>query len=183
MHIKKNLGTALLLLLGSLSMTFCANPTEKKEEKATEIIEEVAVATPQSDDLTFVGENGEPVTLSSLKGKVVFINFWATWCPPCIQEMPSIDQLKSKFKGNENIVFLMVDVDNEIEKSSAFMKDNKYNLPVFVTTDDIPPAYLGNAIPTTVLLDKEGKIASRMEGSRDYDSPEMVKALNDLIAK
>lgn len=77
----------------------------------------------------------------------------------------------------------MVDVDNKIEKSTAFMKKNKYDLSVYVPAGNIPPNYLGSAIPTTVILDKSGDIIARIEGGRDYTSPEIIKALNELIGR
>ena len=65
----------------------------------------------------FKDETGNITDLSDLKGKVVFINFWATWCPPCIAEMPSINKLQEKFKDNEDFLVLMVDADNQPDKS------------------------------------------------------------------
>lgn len=181
MKITKTIGTACLLVLGSLSFTFCNNPTPKENTDAIVVSDSAATEVVATNELTFLSEQGTPITISSLKGKAVFINFWATWCGPCIQEMPSINRLKEAFKGNDDIVFLMVDVDNEIASSSAFMKEKGYDLPVFVTVDDIPSTYLGNAIPTTVLLNKNGEIVTRMEGSRDYDTPEMIAMLKELI--
>ena len=131
--------------------------------------------------VTFLDGGGKPVTLESLKGKVIFINFWATWCPPCIQEMPSIDRLKQTFKNRSDLVFLMVDVDGQYEASKAFMDENDYDLPVYTPQSEIPTAFLGNAIPTTVILDKQGMLVVRAEGGRDYMEPATVKALNDLL--
>ncbi|MGV3761377.1 TlpA family protein disulfide reductase [Parapedobacter sp.] len=139
------------------------------------------VETPPASDISFKGEDGKTVSISALKGKVIFINFWATWCPPCIHEMPSINELKQSFNENDDIVFLMVDVDNKIEKSSAFMQENNYDLPVYVPVSDIPSDYLGGAIPTTVILDKRGEMVGRMEGGRDYSDPQLVSAINELV--
>ena len=136
---------------------------------------------PPASGIRFKNEEGKTVSLNALKGKVVFINFWATWCPPCIHEMPSIDELKKKFKGNDDIVFLMVDVDNKLEESAAFMRENDYDLPVYVPAGNIPSDYLGGAIPTTVILDKRGDMIARIEGGRDYTDPEIIKALNELV--
>lgn len=173
-----------LCIATTISLISCGN-TDKKESRTDnvnaatkEVVEngQVAVA-----DISFKNENGKTISLRSLKGKVVFINFWATWCGPCIHEMPSINNLKQLYKGNKTIEFLMVDVDNKMAKSSAFMLQNKYDLPVFVPTGNIPSEYLGNSIPTTVILDKSGDIIARIEGGRDYMSPEIITALNELI--
>ncbi|OJV13241.1 MAG: thioredoxin [Dyadobacter sp. 50-39] len=123
--------------------------------------------------------DGKTVDLASLKGKVVFMNFWATWCPPCIAEMPSINALYGKFKDNENVVFLMVDVDGNYQKSNSFMKKHHYDLQVVSPAGEIPPVFMQGAVPTTVILDKEGKMVYRQEGAADYNSSELV----DMISK
>lgn len=125
--------------------------------------------------------DGKTVDLTSLKGKVIFINFWATWCPPCIAEMPSINALYGKFRDNENVVFLMVDVDGNYQKSDRFMKKHHYALEVVSSTSEIPPVFMQGAVPTTVILDKEGKMVYRQEGVADYNSPELVDMIHQLI--
>ncbi len=134
------------------------------------------------EDVVFMDGEGKKVSIKDLQGKVVFINFWATWCPPCINEMPSINTLKSKFESSKDIVFLMVDVDAKYEKSNAFMKDNNYNLPVYIPASQIPSTFLGSAIPTTVILNKKGELSQRLEGGRDYASQEIEDYLKELIA-
>ncbi|PRD47770.1 TlpA family protein disulfide reductase [Sphingobacterium haloxyli] len=129
----------------------------------------------------FKDGKGEVVSVNDLKGKVVFINFWAPWCPPCIEEMPGLNSLKNKFNGNEKIVFLMVDVDNNREKAQAFMDEHDLQLPVYTPHGEIPSLYLSRGIPTTIILDKKGEIVSRIEGGRDYTQPRFEKALKELI--
>jgi len=124
--------------------------------------------------------DGKTVDLASLKGKVIFINFWATWCPPCIAEMPSINALYGKFKDNKNVVFLMVDVDGNYQKSDSFMKKHHYDLEVISPAGEIPPVFMQGAVPTTVILDKEGKMVYRQEGAADYNSPELVDMISQL---
>ena len=134
-------------------------------------------------DVLFKDGAGKTLSLSSLNGKVVFINFWATWCPPCRAEMPSINSLYDKFKDNSNVVFLMVDVDGKYEKSYRFIKENGYGFPLYVPAGNIPSSFLGNSIPTTVILNKKGKIAMREEGAADYNSPKIEKFINSLLNK
>lgn len=175
-----------LFIMATISLVACGNTDNSKESKAesgdvvTEEVQEVAeVETAPANDLSFKDKNGDVVSLSSLKGKVVFINFWATWCPPCIHELPSINELRKTFK--DDIEFVMVDVDNKIEQATAFMEENKYDLPVYTPASNIPSDYLGGAIPTTVILDKNGKMVSRIEGGRDYSAPEIVQGLTQLV--
>jgi thiol-disulfide isomerase/thioredoxin len=131
-------------------------------------------------DLNFVNEKGQSLSLSSLKGKVVVINFWATWCPPCIAEMPSVNQLYIQLKPDTNIVILPVDADNNFGKSVPFMAKNQYVLPVYNTAGQIPAALFGGSLPTTVIIDESGKVVFRHEGAADYTNKEFVKYLKDL---
>ena len=131
-------------------------------------------------DVTFRDSDGKTISLSSLKGKVVFINFWATWCPPCLAELPSINTLHKKLSNNPNIVFLIVDADNQLNKSVPFIKKHDYTLPVFETVTDIPSAMLGGSIPTTVVINKQGLIVFKHEGVADYSGDEFTGYLQKL---
>ncbi len=184
---KRTMLTYILVTMTGFCFAACNNngkheQVEQMQSASTAIAQDNDSLPEQAgNDVLFKDKDGKTISLNSLKGKVVFINFWATWCPPCIHEMPSIDKLKKSFKDNDNIAFLMVDVDNKIKKSTAFMEKKKYDLPVYVPAGNIPPDYLGGSIPTTVILDKKGNLVARIEGGRDYSSPEIIKALNELI--
>lgn len=174
----------LLITVGGIGFSGCTIATQNtNKDQAASTIQVEPSSLPQyaSEDVQFIDSQGKTVSLSDLKGKVVFLNFWATWCPPCIAEMPSINKLKQSFKDQDDIVFLLVDVDNNLKKSTEFMRKKNYDLPVYVPAGAIPSAYLEGAIPTTVILDKKGEIIARIEGGRDYSSPGMLKALNQLI--
>lgn len=132
------------------------------------------------EGVLFRNEKGEVVNLSELRGKVVFINFWATWCPPCVAEMPSINNLKERFKNNTYVVILMVDADNNPEKSQKFMKRKNYNLEVFTPASPIPEDLFGTSLPTTVLLNKKGQIVFRHEGGADYANKEFQDYVEKL---
>ncbi|WP_156167606.1 MULTISPECIES: TlpA family protein disulfide reductase [Sphingobacterium] len=184
MNIRFN-GGVIFFGLAALSTSLffsCGNAGNKSETKVEKVEEATEVTAPTTQELSFKDKEGKVLQLSALKGKVVFINFWATWCPPCIHELPSIDQLRQSLKDNKDIVFLMVDVDGDMEKSSAFMAENKYDLPLYIAAGEIPAEFLGQSIPTTVILDKAGKIVERLEGSRDYGTPEIKKALQDIAS-
>lgn len=135
----------------------------------------------QTPDLKFKDENGKTVSLHSLKGKVVFINLWATWCPPCIHEMPSINELRKTFKDNKDLVFLMVDVDGNIKKSKEWMKKKKFDLPVHVPDSEIPRELFAGSIPTTIIVDKQNNIIGRQVGGADYSSKEVINLLTKLL--
>ena len=139
------------------------------------------ISQEEKSEVLFKDETGNVIELSDLKGKVVFINFWATWCPPCIAEMPSINKLQEKFKDNEDFIVLMVDADNQLDKSIKFMSKRNYNLKVFTPASQIPTELLGNALPTTVILDKKGKTVFKHEGGADYTNQEFIKFVEILL--
>ena len=145
--------------------------------------EPVQSGTASFDNLQFKDQKGNTISLADLKGKVIFINFWATWCPPCKAELPSINDLYNQYKDNPNMVFLMVDIDNKMEASSKYIQDNKMQLPISVAESPIPEALLGNAVPTTVVLDKTGAIAFRHEGMADYNSADFKGLIEKLLGK
>lgn len=137
--------------------------------------------TTSSDKASFITESGKTINTEDLKGKVVFINFWATWCGPCVAEMPSIQVLYNKFKDNSNVEFLIVEIDNNIEGANAFVAKQKLDLPIAFPISDIPKSWLENAIPTTVILGKDGKIAERKQGMYDYSGKGVQDFIQSLI--
>jgi thiol-disulfide isomerase/thioredoxin len=131
--------------------------------------------------LVFQDGSGKKTDLSQHTGKVIFINFWATWCPPCIAELPSINRLYESYKGNDKIMFLMVDVDSNHPQAQKFMDKKHFGLPVYIPAGPIPSNMLGNSIPCTIVLDKAGKMAFRHEGGAEYDSRKFKQAIQNLL--
>jgi len=140
-----------------------------------------ANTTSPTQDVKFMDSKGNNINLSDQKGKVVFINFWATWCPPCIAEMPTIDQLHEKYKDKSDIMFLMVDVDGKVDESTTFMKDKGFHLPVHIPASEMPKALFAGSMPTTVILDKSGNIAFHHVGGADYSNPKISEFIDELI--
>jgi len=170
---------AAFMIAGALFLSSCGSTGEKQPANETEKPDQSSAPV---QDISFTDANGKAVSLSSLKGKVVFINFWATWCPPCKAELPSINKLKQHYSKDDAIAFLFVDINEPVEKAKAFMDEHQYDLPVYVPNGPIPSEFLGQAIPTTVILDKSGKMVVHAEGSRDYGNPEIKRVLDSLVA-
>lgn len=122
--------------------------------------------------------DGTSVSFESFKGEVVFLNFWATWCPPCIAEMPDIQRLYDQQK--ENVQFVMISVDKEPEKAKAFIDRKEYTFPVFFLNGSLPKGYDIHSIPTTYVLDKEGQIQVENHGMAKYNSTAFNKLLHQL---
>ncbi len=135
---------------------------------------------PKDYEVVFHDMQNNPVDLSELKGKVIFINFWATWCPPCIAEMPSIQTLYDKYKGNNEVVFLIVSNDKP-EKIATFMKKNEYSFPVYTNQFKLPDIFSYTSIPTTFVISKSGKIVIHETGAADWASSSMFKIVDRLI--
>ncbi len=133
-----------------------------------------------STEIAFKDENGKVIKLSELKGKVAFINFWATWCPPCRAEMPSINKLSEGLKGNKNVVFLMVDVDSDYKKARKFMDNKNFALPVYIPASSIPESLLDGTIPTTLIFDKEGNLVVKHTGAGNFSSQKVKDYLTKL---
>lgn len=137
---------------------------------------------PANYTLNLIDQKGNKVSLKDLKGKVVFINFWATWCGPCIAEMPSIQKLHDKFKDNKDIVFVILEAEGNKTKATKFMENRKLNLPLYYPAGDFPAEFFRGSLPTTVILDKQGNIAHITEGMADYSGQDIVDFLNNVIA-
>lgn len=132
-------------------------------------------------EVIFRSQNGEVINIQKDTGTVYFINFWATWCPPCRAEMPSINALSSKIMNKKNVKFIMVDVDNKMDSSEKYMQKRGMNLEVYAAISSIPDVLFNGTLPTTVIIDSKGKIVFRHTGVANYDSVEMINFINMLI--
>lgn len=133
------------------------------------------------EDISFKDGAGNKINLSELKGKVVFVNFWATWCPPCRAEMPCINELYLKYSDNKDFVFVAVDADGNYNKAKKFVDKKKYKFPVYTTASDIPSQLFTGTLPTTVVIDKKGKLIFRHEGLANYCGSTFGSFLNSQL--
>jgi thiol-disulfide isomerase/thioredoxin len=113
---------------------------------------------------------GEVVELSAFKDKVIFINLWATWCPPCRAEMPSIQALYDKMKDKEEVVFIMLSTDQSEAKVKRFINKKKFDFPVYLAASTVPDVLRSPSIPTTFVIAKNGQIVSKKVGMAKYDT-------------
>ncbi|MEN8203043.1 MAG: TlpA disulfide reductase family protein [Bacteroidota bacterium] len=118
------------------------------------------------------------LNFSDLRGKVVFLNFWATWCPPCVAELPEIQRAYEKH-GDE-VAFVLV-TDQEAGVVEAFMNKHGYELPVFYLRSGLPEAFSHRSIPTTYIISKEGRIVSEKSGAVNWDSKATDKMFESLL--
>ena len=135
--------------------------------------------------LQFAGGDGELIRLEDFHGKVVLLNVWATWCPPCRKEMPSLDRLQAAL-GGPAFEVLALSIDHTgIETVKAFYRDiGLKHLRIYVDPSSQAMTALNVlGIPTTLLLDPEGRELARFTGAKEWDSPEILALLKEIIAK
>lgn len=130
--------------------------------------------------IRFKDVNGKLLDLGDLKGKVIFLNFWATWCPPCLAEMPAINKLYEKFKNDKDVVFILADADGNLVKSQKFMNRKEYQLPLYSVASEIPDVLFKGSLPTTVVFDKQGRISYNESGAADYADAKFIAFISKL---
>jgi thiol-disulfide isomerase/thioredoxin len=133
-------------------------------------------------DFTVKDLEGKKLAMADLKGKVIFLNLWATWCGPCRVEMPSIQNLYNSV-DKDKIVFVMLSLDEEKDRSkiAKFIRDKQFSFPVYQPASPLPKLLRINTIPTTFIIGPDGKVASKKTGMANYDTDEMREFLRGLL--
>ncbi|MGB8476889.1 MAG: TlpA disulfide reductase family protein [Candidatus Acidiferrum sp.] len=131
---------------------------------------------------------GKPAHLSDLRGKIVVLNFWATWCPPCIEETPGLNQLQ-KYIASRNGVVLGVAADGDQSVYEQFLRDHAVDFPTYrdpgTTNNHSPIAarYGTSMYPETYIIGRDGKIARKIIGFQEWDSPQMRAYFDSILGK
>lgn len=126
---------------------------------------------------------GKSENLSDLKGKVVVLNFWATWCPPCVEETPALNRLQ-KYIDSRNGMILGVSVDEDAAAYEKFLKDQAVVFPTYRDASKKSAADYGTTMyPETYVIDRHGKIARKIIGAQQWDSPEMLAYFDALLGQ
>ena len=141
------------------------------------------IKKPETFDYKFVvrDQRGTRVNFSEFKGKVIFLNLWATWCGPCRAEMPTIQSLYNQVKS-DSVVFVMLSVDDDgaEAKIARYIDNNKFTFPVYRPSGYLTEQLNVPGIPTTLIVSKEGKIVSKEVGATNFDTPHFRKFLEKL---
>jgi len=129
---------------------------------------------------SFISYDGEVVELDSYRGKTLFVNLWATWCPPCRAEMPHISELYKKVKDEDNIEFLMIALDKDFKKSKDYVSDKGYTFPILHAGRGLNSTLQSQSIPTTLVISPEGKVVFYHEGMSNFNTKEFEEFLLSL---
>src|SRR5690606_31689871 len=131
-------------------------------------------------DLT--GYNGASEgNLKEHRGKVVFLNVWGSWCPPCVGEMPSIQ--KSYEAKGEQVSFVLITMQDKQERIVPVLEKHNYSMQVYEANRLLPKALITNAFPTTFIINKKGEVVEKVTRSRNWNEEEVHKMLDKLLAE
>jgi peroxiredoxin len=136
----------------------------------------------RAPDFTFPGLDGKLVSLSDHRGKVVLVNIWATWCPPCVDEMPSMQKLYQKL-GGKDFEILAVSIDaGGSEVVNSFMQRYKLTFPALVDAEgSIKESYGANGVPESFIIDQQGLLVKKIVGPVDWSAPDVFLFFDNLI--
>jgi thiol-disulfide isomerase/thioredoxin len=174
-----------LVMLGILISVFTLACAEGRGDAAG-LVAKAGFQTPTtpltSTDFKLPGLDGDMVKLSDFRGSLVLLNFWATWCPPCKAEIPSLESLYGRLKS-KGLKVLSVDLGEEKSTVQDFVTKNKMETTVLLDTKaEVGIAYGTQSIPVTYIIARDGSILGRTIGSRDWTSSEVSTLLENLLA-
>lgn len=171
--MKWKLITAALLLF---VLSACSN-NQNKENTTIENSGQVtatdnnAAATSALPSFSIKDINDKVVNLQSLKGKKLFVNLWASWCPPCKREMPSIEKL-SQSVDNGKVQFLLISLDDKFELAKNYVSSKGLKLPIYYPVENPPALFDVQGIPATFIFNENGELLKRIDGSENYNTNE-----------
>lgn len=180
----KGLGLILACVLAGVLLVGCNNePSSEKEGEA-----QAAPAAPAgmiglpAPDFTLTDMQGQQVSLSQFRGKIVILNFWATWCPPCVEEMPSMEQLYREFK-DKDLVVLAVNVESSGQEAvSEFLAKKSYSFKILLDPDaEIQNTYGVFRLPESFLIDRNGVVVEKVIGGRNWRLGDLYEKISFLL--
>ena len=168
---RKILTTAALLAAAAVIYVFAA-PSYRQGE--------ASIAGKKAPDFA-LQLNGREIHLSDLRGQVVVLNFWATWCPPCVDETPSLNQLQQVIAPRGGIV-LGISEDQDPAAYAKFLQDQNVIFPTYDdTTTKIPGTYGTSMYPETYVIGRDGRIARKIVGEQDWQDPHLIESIEAVL--
>ncbi len=122
--------------------------------------------------------DSEKISFSQSEGKVILINFWATWCPPCVAEMPELQELYNIYGDRVDFYFV---TNEELQPINFFLEKKDYDFPVYITSEPSPEVLASSVLPTTYVISKSGKIIMQKTGAASWNSEKVHQVLDQLL--
>ena len=180
--IKKNIIYVIIIVIVSafalikplrdfVSEQIAMSPTVAKINNETMLPDDVL-------NIDLKGINTSSTNLKNLRGKVLFLNFWGTWCPPCRTEWPTIEKLYQLKK--DKLEFALIAMQDQEEDVKKFLKENNYTAPVYIAESPLDPKILPSAFPTTYLIAKDGRILKKEDSSMDWSKDSVLEFIDQM---
>jgi peroxiredoxin len=180
-------GVALLvsvILIVAAQIRRAAGPSSRQAEDTAYTLGHGPVAAgKEAAPFKLTDLRGDSVTMAGLRGKVVFLNIWATWCAPCREEMPSMEKLYEGMRGDKDFVMLAVSQDTgSRDEVMAYVKKHGYHFDVLLDPNNaVAEAYQVSGVPETFIIDRSGRIVAHHSGAFDWSQPAIRDALEELL--
>jgi cytochrome c biogenesis protein CcmG/thiol:disulfide interchange protein DsbE len=168
----RKLVLALILLLGITAVFLISKTIDRPLRKAT-----IGLDAPSFE---LKDTSGKIWKLSDLRGKVVLLNLWASWCETCKEELPYIQNLINSEKNNSKLLFISVLYKDTPENALSYLNSHSFAFPVLIDTSNVAGIYGITGVPETFVIDKKGILKQRIVGPLQWDSPEVRAALTQL---
>jgi len=174
MHATLNKGLLLILLL--LLIGCSEQPQQSAPSPGGTYIDQPA------PDFTLTDMQGQQVSLAQFQGKVVLLNFWATWCPPCREEMPSMEQLHKKYQDKGLVILALNVEENGLAAVGSYLTRNPHSFPILLDPNaDVQNLYQVFRLPESFLIDRNGIVVDKIIGGRDWMSESLQAKINFLL--
>jgi thiol-disulfide isomerase/thioredoxin len=165
----------ILVIIAAFAVLFFAT---RSDHGAPEIVS-IGDTVP---DFELIDEENRAIKLSDMKGSVVFVNFWATWCQSCVDEMPSLENLSRTLSGDASFRMVTILYKDSLPTAMAYLRDNRYTLPVYTNPDGSVARSFGlTGVPETYIIDKKGVLREKVIGPAEWDSPGAVQAMRAFL--
>ncbi len=133
-------------------------------------------------DIELIDFNNNKLRLSDMKGSIIFVNFWATWCESCVDEMPSIEGLFRSMSKNPKFKLITILYKDEEYRAFSYMKENGYTFPLYTNPDGSAAKKFGiTGVPETFIIDKKGVLRDKVIGPAEWDSPHAIETFLTLV--
>lgn len=180
--IKTILQTSIFLAMGFLACNNSSDNTISQTQDNKEISSDTQTTVVSTDvnsakqlpNFLMINSSGGQTDLTSFQGKKVFVNLWASWCPPCRREMPSIQKLYHSVDTSK-VAFIMLGLDDAFEKSKNYMSSQKLDMPLYYPAQNMPEMFNVPSIPTTFIFNEQGQLIDKIVGGDDYDTDKYRK--------